>query len=75
MFVDDMQLYWVQLTQVLSYGNVKLKDILNLYSTPQNFLEAGVDEWKKCEFLTLKNIKRLKDSNLSKAEKIIKEKK
>ena len=69
--MDDMQLYWVQLTQVLSYGNVKLKDILNLYSTPQNFLEAGVDEWKKCEFLTLKNIKRLKDSNLSKAEKII----
>lgn len=69
--MDDMKLYWVQLTQVLNYGGTNLKDILNLYNTPRKFLEAGVDEWKKCKFLTSKNIKSLKDYDLRKAEKII----
>lgn len=66
-----MKLYWVQLTQILNYGNINLKNILNLYNTPKNFLEAGVSEWRKCEFLTSKNVKNLQNCDFSKAEKIL----
>lgn len=68
---DYNKLYWVQLTQVLSYRSNKLKNILDVFKTPQKFLEAGVDKWKKCDFLTSRNIKNLKDFDLRKAQKIL----
>ena len=60
--------YDVWLSQALQYGSGKIKSIKEIYKDIGDFYKGGEYEWRLCGFLSSRDILKLKNEPLNKAE-------
>lgn len=63
--------YWIWLAEALGHGNYRVNDIIVDYESAENFYRVGEAGWKKCEFLSAKEVNLLCKTPLTNAQKII----
>lgn len=62
---------WIWITQALGYNTPKVRRIYELYSDVAEFYNGGEKEWRYSGIFTQKDLDRLKDTELSVADRII----
>ena len=67
----DEKLYWVWLSLAFSYGSDKPNEILSRFDTPQDFYNLNAEDMFELGFLTQKDVKNVKGTNLLRAQKVI----
>ncbi len=65
-FVDN----WIYLQQALGYASRRIKDIMKIYKTSQNFFSSPYEEWKDSGIFTKRDLLKLKNFDTDKIEKI-----
>ena len=61
---------WICLQKALGYGSRKIKEILKIYKTSEEFFKASKEEWSKCRLFTARELQKLLNFDYSIAEKI-----
>lgn len=62
---------WIWITQVLGYNTPKVRRIYELYSDINDFYNGGEREWRFCGIFSQNDIRKLKCTDISAADKII----
>ncbi len=62
---------WIWITQVLGYNTPKVRRIYELYSDINDFYNGGEREWRFCGIFSQNDIRKLKCTDISVADKII----
>lgn len=62
---------WIWITQVLGYNTPKVRRIYELYSDINDFYNDGEREWRFCGIFSQNDIRKLKCTDISVADKII----
>lgn len=62
---------WIWITQVLGYNTPKVRRIYELYSDINDFYNGGEREWCFCGIFSQNDIRKLKCTDISVADKII----
>lgn len=66
----DERIYWIWLQQSLKYGNHKVKDILELYDSIEEFYKSGEHSWRLCGFFSNSEINSMNSTSLDIARAI-----
>lgn len=62
---------WIWITQALGYNTPKVRKIYELYSDINDFYNGGEREWRFCGIFSQNDINKLKNTNISVADKIM----
>lgn len=62
---------WIWITQVFGYNTPKVRRIYELYSDINDFYNGGEREWRFCGIFSQNDIRKLKCTDISVADKII----
>lgn len=62
---------WIWITQVIGYNTPKVRRIYELYSDINDFYNGGEREWRFCGIFSQNDIRKLKCTDISVADKII----
>ncbi|MEG2429464.1 MAG: DNA-processing protein DprA [Oscillospiraceae bacterium] len=65
------KMYWIWLSLIFPYGSDKPNEILSKYETPEHFYNLSEEEMAENDFLTKKDIKIAKGTNIARAKIII----
>ena len=51
--------YWIMITQAIGYDSPKAKALARSYDFIESFFNLGESEWRRCGFLSPKEVDRL----------------
>ncbi len=68
--MEDLQIYWIWLQEILGYGNSKILTIKRLYDKIEDFYNSSERDYKLCGCFTPGELRKLSNKNIDKAVQI-----